>query len=81
MVNVSKYAVVEDNVCVNVIEADSIEIAQAATNKSCYLLKDAPQIADTQVPTEEQMLQIKEAAVGIGWIYDPVQNIFISPEL
>ena len=77
----SKYAVVEDNVCVNVIEADSIETAQAVTNKPCYLLKDLPQIPDTQIPTEEQMLQIKEAAVGIGWIYDPAQNIFISPEL
>jgi len=78
---VSRYAVVENNICINVIEANSVEIAEAISNKSCYLLKDLPQMSETQVPTEEQMFQMKDAAVGIGWIYDPAQNIFIAPEI
>jgi len=75
-----KFAVVKDNICINTIIADSLEIAESISKETCYLIQDMPIFDLLNNPSDELLMQINAASVGIGWYYDADKNIFISPQ-
>ncbi len=72
------FAVIENNLVINVIIADSKEIAESLTNKECIEYPDERPLAIGYSWNEEIQAYIGEKPWP-SWIIDPVYKVWISP--
>jgi hypothetical protein len=75
-----KFAVVKDNVCINVINAVSLEDAEFHSGEKCYLILNPPIIDPNVLMNSEIFAKLQASCVGIGWTYSPNINKFIPPQ-
>jgi hypothetical protein len=75
-----KFAVVKDNICINVIGSMSLEEAEKFSGEKCYLIPNPPFIDLNTVINNELFAKIQASSVGINWTYDESKNKFTPPQ-